>query len=82
MKVKAMRGFCIGGGRDVYPGDVFEAQDWQAREWLAMGHVVEVTDEVEAVTSETTGAAHPEVGTGEPVKVTPKSANRERGRGR
>lgn len=82
MKVKAIRGFCVGGGRDVLVGEVFEAGEWQAREWLAIGHVVEVTNEVEALDPAPAGDAHPEVNTGEAVKVTPKSTNRERGRGR
>jgi len=39
MWVKALAGFCIGAGVDVAPGQVFEAEDARAREWIAVGHV-------------------------------------------
>jgi len=41
MRVKALTGFCIGGGQNVGVGEVFEcAEEWKAARWVAMGFVV------------------------------------------
>lgn len=45
VKVRALRSFCLGAGRDVKVGDVFEAGDWQAREWVGIGHAEVVKEE-------------------------------------
>ncbi len=35
--MRALKGFCLGAGRDVNPGDVFEATAQQATEWEWLG---------------------------------------------
>lgn len=42
MKVKVISGFCLGAGGDVYPGDVIELEDWNARRLIGMGFVVQM----------------------------------------
>jgi hypothetical protein len=43
MLVKALFGFCAGGGRDVSIGEVFEiAEEWNAKRLIGMGYVVAV----------------------------------------
>jgi hypothetical protein len=35
MKYKVLRGFCLGGGKDVYPGETIDISDKDAAEPLA-----------------------------------------------
>ena len=37
MRVEILRGFCIGQGQDVYPGDLVEFDDARARLLIAQG---------------------------------------------
>lgn len=67
VKVRALRGFCIGAGENVAPGDVFEAEDYNAREWVGIGHVEKVVEApappppvVEEKSDEKSGDEHPE----------------------
>lgn len=39
MKYIVLRGFCLGGGHDVYPGDVVDLDDKAATYHLARGRV-------------------------------------------
>lgn len=43
MTLVALHGFCIGPGRDVFAGDVFEAPEHLARYWIASGHAAAYT---------------------------------------
>jgi hypothetical protein len=43
MQVRALRPFSLGGGRDVYLGDVFELDPWRAQEKIRAGWVEAVT---------------------------------------
>ncbi len=40
MKYKVLRGFCLGAGKDVYPGDVIDLDDKSAPYHLARARVV------------------------------------------
>lgn len=45
MKVRALRGFCLGGiGNDAQPGDLLDLPDTQARELMQRGKVEPVTE--------------------------------------
>jgi hypothetical protein len=71
LKVRIVRGFCIGTGRDVFPGDVVELTEAEARLRISQGKATAIEagpEETEAsgLTSETAETA---------VKVT-------KGRGR
>lgn len=44
MKLKALKGFCLGAGRDVYPGDVFDATDKDAAIYIKNGSAVKAED--------------------------------------
>lgn len=37
MKVKILRGFCLGAGRDVFPGDEIEMDDALAAHYIGRG---------------------------------------------
>lgn len=39
MKYIVLRGFCLGAGRDVYPGDVIDLDDKNAAYHLARGKI-------------------------------------------
>lgn len=39
MRYQVLRGFCLGGGRDVYPGDIIDLDDKAAKYLLARGKV-------------------------------------------
>jgi hypothetical protein len=42
MKVKILRGFCLGGGIDVAPGDIVEIDDKRAPVLIQQGRIVPV----------------------------------------
>jgi hypothetical protein len=44
LKVRIVRGFCIGTGRDVFPGDVVELNEAEARLRIAQGKATAVED--------------------------------------
>jgi len=54
MRVRVLRGFCLGGGRDAYPGDIVDMDEIGARQYIGTGKVapvleaVQVSDEVPA----------------------------------
>ena len=70
MKVKATRGFSLGGGRDVDPGEVFETDEWNARRLVGLGL---------ATPAGADPAPHPEAGRGADALVArePEPEDRE-----
>ncbi len=47
MKVRIMRGTCLGGvDNDVFPGDIREIPEFQAKALIAAGRAVEVAEVV------------------------------------
>lgn len=40
MKLKAIKGFCLGNGKDVQPGDIFDATDMDAAIHIGKGRAV------------------------------------------
>ena len=47
MKYKVLRGFCLGAGKDVYPGDVIALDDKSAPYHLARARVAPLAAEPE-----------------------------------
>ncbi len=47
MKVRALRGFCLGGtGNDANPGDILDLSDTQAKELMQLGKVEPHDEEI------------------------------------
>lgn len=61
MKVKIIRGFCLGAGKDVYPGDEIEVDDRVAAYYIASG-------KAEPVAAPPALAADPVAAADEPTK--------------
>ena len=49
VKVRIVRGFCIAAGRDVFPGDVVELNEAEARLRIAQGKATALEDKPEEV---------------------------------
>lgn len=63
MRVEILRGFCIGQGRDVQPGDLAEFDDARARLLIAQGK------------ARPAAAPEPATDAGEPKKATRSKRN-------
>jgi hypothetical protein len=45
VRVRVVRAFCLGGGRDVFPGDVIDLEDHRARQKQREGFVKPIEDD-------------------------------------
>ncbi len=69
MIVKVLRGFCLGNGRDVYPGDTAEIDDHRAPLLIAQGKVRPLGETPAAAPRQAAPVADP---TPAPVAEKPK----------
>lgn len=89
MKIKIISAHCLGGGRDVWPGDIVEVDEATARRKVRQGFAIEYVEPAMPVATERVpmppdaGDSEPEQPSGgEPDEHAEAPSHPSRGRGR